>query len=75
MHQGKPVVFNPPYNSEEDANNYGFSHFGGDFEVLPLNTRDRTQATRAIKRFIFDRTENLGQALQKAKHKTTEVED
>jgi len=69
MHQGKPVIFHPPYTLEEDANQYGFSHFGGDFEVYPTTVRNRADATRAIKRAIFEKTHNLDLALQRAKHK------
>ena len=71
MSEGRPVVFSPPYNTEEEANEYGFSRFGGDFEVLSLSTRDKAQATRAIKRHIFDKGANLEEALQRARHEST----
>lgn len=74
MHEGKPVVFKPPYTTEESANEYGFSKLGSNFEVIQLNTRDVNQATRAIKRIIFERTSNLDTALQRARHKLPEKE-
>ena len=68
MHEGRPVVFKPPYTTEEEASEYGFSKMGGDFEVAQLNTRDVAQATRAIKRIIFEKTSSLDIALQRARH-------
>jgi len=69
MYEGKPVVFKPPYATEEEASNYGFQKLGSNFEVIQLQTRDVAQATRAIKRIIFERTSSLDVALQRAKHK------
>jgi len=68
MHEGKPVVFAPCYNSEEEASEYGFQHLGTNFEVKELRTRDVAKATRAIKRIIFERTSSLDAALQRARH-------
>lgn len=68
MHEGKPVVFKPPYTTENEASEYGFSKLGSSFEVIELNTRDVNQATRAIKRIIFERTSSLDTALQRARH-------
>ncbi len=39
-----------------------------DFEVIELQTIDKREATRKIKKMVFDRTENLELALQRAKH-------
>ena len=72
MHEGRPVVFKPAYATEAEATNYGLAKLGSNFEVTELNTRDVTQATRAIKRIIFERTSNLDTALQRAKHKLEE---
>jgi len=69
MSGGRIAVFKPPYTTEEEASEYGFSKLGSNFEVAQLNTRDVAQATRAIKRIIFDRTSSLDIALQRAKHK------
>jgi len=74
MHEGKPVVFKPPYTTEEKASEYGFSKLGSNFEVIQLSTRDIAQATRAVKRIIFERTSSLDIALQRAKHKLPEKE-
>lgn len=74
MHRGKPVVFSPPYNSEAEASEWGFQKLGSNFEVVELRTRDRAQATRAIKRIIFDRTSSLDMALQRARHELSEKE-
>jgi len=74
MHEGKPVVYSPPYVTEEEASEYGFSKLGSNFEVESLSTRDVAKATRAIKRIIFERTSSLDIALQRAKHKLDEKE-
>jgi len=74
MSQGRPVVFSPPYVTEEEASEYGFSRLGDNFEVTELRTRDKAQATRAIKRRIFDKGTNLEEALRRAKHESTEKE-
>jgi hypothetical protein len=70
--EGKPVIFAPPYNSEEEASEYGFQKLGSNFEVTQLNTRDIAKATRSIKRGIFEKTSNLDIALQRAKHNLLE---
>jgi len=72
MHEGKIAVFPPPYNTEEEANNYGFSKLGNNFEIAKLTTRDVTKATRTIKRTVFDRTSDLDLALRRAKHQLPE---
>jgi len=72
--KGKLAVFKPAYNTEEEASNYGFSHLGSNFEVSELTTTDVAEATRAIKRIVFERTLNLDRALQRARHKLSEKE-
>ena len=69
IHEGKITVFAPPYNTESEASEYGFRHLGNNFEVEKLTTRDVAKATRTIKRTVFDRTDNLGLALERARHK------
>ena len=68
IHEGKIVVFPPPYNTEGEASEYGFRHLGSNFEIAKLTTRDVAKATRTIKRTVFDRTNNLDLALQRARH-------
>ena len=67
-HEGRPVVFKPPYTTEDEASEYGFSKLGSNFEVIQLNTKDVAQATRAIKRIIFERTSSLDTAMLRARH-------
>lgn len=57
-----------PKNSEEEASQYGFQKFGGEFDVHELPTRDKTRATSMIKAKIFDQSSDLEKALQKARH-------
>ena len=72
--QGKLAVFKPPYITEEEASSYGFSHLGSNFEVTQLTTKDMAEATRVIKRIIFERTRDLDGALRHARHKPYEKE-
>jgi len=65
---GKLVVLGP-YDSEESASEYGWSHLGSDFEVEQLSTRDMSKATRILKKRRLDATRDLGVSLQRAKHK------
>jgi len=65
---GKFVIMGP-YSSEESASEYGFSHFGPNFEVEQLSTKDQSKATRVLKKKRFDRTNDLDLSLQRAGHK------
>lgn len=66
---GRPVILGP-YNSETEANQFGFQKIrDGDFMVEVMDTRDR-QAAKA--RFNYKRLEQTGQlevALKRAKYK------
>ena len=74
MHEGRPVIFKPPYTTEEEANQYGFRKLGSNFEVLQLDSRDVGRATSTVKRIIFEQTSNLDTALQRARHKLPDKE-
>lgn len=75
LHEGRPVVFSPPHETEEAASSFNFTRLGGNGEVMLLGTHDKREATRAIKRAIFDRTDSLTQALRRARHRPTTEED
>ncbi len=64
---GRPVVLGP-YGTESEANDIGFSKLGVVFEVVPLRTRDVTLATKVLKHKRFMETEQLDEALKRAKH-------
>ena len=64
---GRFVVLGP-YDSEESATEYGWSHLGSDFEVEQLSTRDMSRATRALRKKRFDEVGDLDLALQRIKH-------
>ncbi len=74
VHNGRLVVFYPPYTTEEEARKYGSQHqqIDSTYEVTELNTRDRAEATRKIKRYRFDQTSDLDVALKRAKHESSE---
>jgi len=65
---GKFVVMGP-YQTEEEASNYGFQHFGTNFDTHQLNTRDMQKATHILKRWRYDRIKDLDLALEKASYK------
>jgi transposase len=70
---GKFVVLGP-YDSEESASEYGWSHLGSNFEIEQLSTRDMSKATRMLKKKRLDATRNLDMSLQRAKHKLPDKE-
>ena len=72
--KGRLAVFKPAYNTEEEASSYGFGHLGSNFEVTQLTTINMAEATRAIKRIVFDRTLNLDKSLERARHKLPDKE-
>lgn len=65
---GRLVVLGP-YHSEDEANQIGFGKLSGDFEAVPLKTRDVNLATKVLKHKRFMQTEQLGEALKRARHK------
>ena len=65
---GKFCIFGP-YDSEESANDYGFSHFGTNFEVEQTAYKDVGKSTRILKKKRFDTIHDLDTALQRAGHK------
>ena len=72
--QGKLGVFTPGYHIESEAMNYGFRHFGSNFEVTQVPTTDYREATKAIKRIRFEQVHNLDIALQRARHQLPKEE-
>ena len=68
---GKLVIMGP-YNSEQESAEYGFSHFGANFEVEQLATRDLSKANRILKKKRFDQIGDLDMALQRAQHTVKE---
>jgi len=67
--QGGKLVVLGAYNTEQDATDYGFSHFGTDFEVVWYPTRRLDMATRMAKKSRFDQIRDLDKAIARAKHK------
>ena len=65
---GRLVIFGS-FPMEDDANNYGFRHFGQNFEVVWLPTRDTGKATRMLKKQLFDQVNDLDRAIARASHK------
>lgn len=68
MITGRPVVLGP-HSTEAEANEIGFKKIGASFEVVPLNTRDINAATKMMKHRRFMQTEQLHEAVLRAKHK------
>lgn len=64
----RPVILGP-YSTEEEANQIGFGKLGGSFEVVPLRTRDVGLATKVLKHRRFMTTDQLSEALKRARHK------
>lgn len=58
-----------PHLTEADANNEAYEKFEGDFDIIPLETRNKSRATSIIKAKRLDATGDLEGALQRARHK------
>jgi len=65
---GRPVILGP-FDTEEEGNRIGFSKIdSGNFEVIPLNTRNAQRANHILKYRRFNQTAKLEEALKRAKH-------
>lgn len=65
---GRPIILGP-YDTEEEGNRVGFEKIdSGNFEVIPLNTRNVQRANHILKYRRFDQTAKLEEALKRAKH-------
>lgn len=60
-----------PENTEEEAYNRGLAKIpGGDFKIIPLNTRNKAEASSRIKGLQFaDNKVTLNEATKRVKHK------
>jgi hypothetical protein len=59
-----------PFNSEEEANEKAISDLHGyQYEIVPLDTRNKAAASGKLKAVILHDTRDLGQAIQRIKHK------
>ena len=68
---GRPVV-DGPYNSEQEANQFGFSKNinGGDFEVCRFATINKLNARDKYKHKILERTGDISTVFKRAIYKT-----
>ena len=66
---GRPIILGA-YNTEEEANQVGFSKIdSGNFEIIPLNTRNVQRANHILKYRRFHQEARLEEVLKRAKHK------
>lgn len=63
---GKMIVMGA-YNSENEANQAGYEKLDGDFDVIPLRTRDLGRATRMLKHNALSGGE-IDTVLQRSRH-------
>ena len=65
----RPVV-DGPYNSESEANQFGFSKNinGGDFNVYQFDTRNKFSARDKFKHKILERTGDISSVFKRAKY-------
>ena len=65
---GRPIILGA-YNTEEEANQIGFQKIhSGNFEVIPLPTRDVGRANHMLKYRNFHKLERLEEVVKRAKH-------
>jgi hypothetical protein len=54
--EGHKKLVYPPGETEEEANRMGYQKLDEQFQIIPLATRDKTEATRAIRGMILQQT-------------------
>jgi hypothetical protein len=58
-----------PCVSEDEANEKAISECHGyQYEVIPLDTRDKSAASGKLKAIILHKTKDMGQAMQRVRH-------
>lgn len=55
--------------TEEEANQRGLEKVGGYFEVVPMQTRNRHEASARLKGKKLERTGDIEDSLERIKHK------
>lgn len=66
-YNGRLFVIGPKSN-EQEAYTMGYEKLDCPFDVVALKTRDKGAATGILKARLLERTGNLDQALQRARH-------
>lgn len=63
-----------PYNDEKEANDKAVEELRGAirFDVIPLNTRNKSAASSKLKAIVLHETKDIGQAMQRVRHKPPE---
>ena len=65
---GRPVILGP-FDTQDEANKIGFEKIdSGNFEVVPLNTRDSQKAKDKLKYRRFHQEAKLEEVLKRAKY-------
>lgn len=57
------------YTSETEAENDGQRKFGEGYQVYPMHTIDRAEASRIIRKKVLDETNDIEDAFKKFGHK------
>ena len=57
-----------PHNSPDEAYGIATSKLNTPYEIIPMNTRDRGEATRRLRMILLDRTSDLSASLSRMKH-------
>lgn len=65
---GRLVVIGPK-STDSEAQSMAYEKLDVPFEIVPLQTRDRSRATSILKARKLEATGNLGQSIQRARHK------
>ena len=56
------------YRTYDEADKYAYSKIRGDYEIVPLKTRDREAATQIIRKMRLDKTDSIEQTLERFRH-------
>lgn len=56
-----------PFGSDDEAYRRGFEKFTGEFEVVPLDTKDEAEASRRLRARLLNQT-NVDTAFKRFRH-------
>ena len=72
---GKTILLSPAQMSESLARTYAQKMLGGNlYEIVELHTKDQTQATRAYRAKLLEKTKDIPFAISRMSHKVPQRE-
>jgi hypothetical protein len=67
LENGRHIIWGA-YNTYNDAENKAYSKLGGNFEVVPLKTRDESEASRILRAKYLEESGDVEDSFKRFKH-------